>query len=432
MIRRSLSLALLGLVAFAPGWSFADAVARLDNVVVSSQGVDQPHTDAVARMVQAARAAAVEKYGFDMPARIEVQVRVDKADGNRLFTDGDRTLFLTLKSEDDLKNPSGRGVHLVYGLCHEVGHLAMYRVIAERGWMTTAAAEGWAHYLGSRLVDDVFAREGRNLWPDRHAYENDGTKRLKGQLAKAGDTPLTVRGAGLWQDLVGIVGDKGVGPVFAAWGKATVDPADPAAALGAALGKDERLRRWWAGAGPAFVLKRPASAFAARTAKADELTGTGRELAHDDGTMANKRSIAGGGHGVRFEVAGDGWYLTSVRLHGSRYGTPEAPKEDFTVTLCDENYKRIASFRFPYSSFERGEPRWVTLKVTPTNVPAKFVVCVEFNPTARKGVYVSHDAGGEKRSLSGLPGDRPRPFDAGDWMLRATVDRLKQADALRP
>ena len=44
------------------------------------------------------------------------------------------------------------------------------------------------------------------------------------------------------------------------------------------------------------------------------------ELSHDNGTMANKRSIAGGGHAVKFKVEGDSNYVTSASLHGSRTG----------------------------------------------------------------------------------------------------------------
>ena len=46
--------------------------------------------------------------------------------------------------------------------------------------------------------------------------------------------------------------------------------------------------------------------------------GQARELSHDDGAVAGKSSIAGGGHAVRFAVDGDAWHVTSVSLYGSR------------------------------------------------------------------------------------------------------------------
>lgn len=54
--------------------------------------------------------------------------------------------------------------------------------------------------------------------------------------------------------------------------------------------------------------------------------GETRELSHDDGAMAAKSSIAGGGHAVRFTVDGDVWCVTSLSLHGSRYGEVRLPR----------------------------------------------------------------------------------------------------------
>ena len=48
-------------------------------------------------------------------------------------------------------------------------------------------------------------------------------------------------------------------------------------------------------------------------------------------------------------------------------------------------------------------------------------MCVGFNPTANKGVYVGHDGGSAKSSFVGLPGSEPRRFEKGNWMIRATV-----------
>ncbi|SIO35319.1 RNA polymerase sigma-70 factor, ECF subfamily [Singulisphaera sp. GP187] len=158
-----------------------------------------------------------------------------------------------------------------------------------------------------------------------------------------------------------------------------------------------------------------------------------RELTLDDGKPAGKKSIAGSGHAVRFESPGDGWTLTSVRLHGSRYGYPKPPNEDFTVYLCDENFQQIAAFPFPYSTFKRGPEDWVRMALKPTKVPAKFIVCVGFNPAATKGVYVSHDGQKKKKdgdspsSFTGLPGDTPQPFAQGNWLIRVRLEPPKKA-----
>jgi hypothetical protein len=436
--RVTLFLAATCLAAAPPEVVAQKHTVRRDGVVVHADGIPKEYAGAIARTVAAARAAAA-KDGFDMPAEVEVRVTADPARGSGLFNDGDRAVFLNVRSDRDLRKPADSGVFVVYGLCHEVAHLAMYRPVADRRWMTTAAAEGWAHYQGSHLVDRVADTQGADLWPDRYPYADDGTARLKRQLAGKDSSP-TVRGAALWQDLADAVGSKGMVTVFAAWGKAKPDLADPAKALGEALAaavpadRRDGVAKWWAGAKAAFVAARPASDFKALTAKPADLTGKPRELAHDDGTAAGKRSIAGGGHAVRFDAPGDGWYLTAVRVHGSRYGTPEAPDEPFTVYLCDDKLRTIAAFPFPYASFRRGQPEWVTLDVPPTQVPARFAVVVEFNPTARKGVFVDHDAAGGGRSLVGLPGEKGQPFPKGDWMIRPVLDsrQLEAAPAAKP
>jgi RNA polymerase sigma-70 factor (ECF subfamily) len=146
-----------------------------------------------------------------------------------------------------------------------------------------------------------------------------------------------------------------------------------------------------------------------------------RELANDDGKPAGKKSIAGSGHAVRFEAPGEGWSVAAVRVHGSRYGYPKPPDEDFKVYLCDAKFEVIAEFEFPYATFERGRASWHDLKVKPTKVPKTFIVCVGFDPAQTKGVYVSHDGEGSGASSSGLPGGKPRPFAQGDWLIRVRV-----------
>jgi len=152
--------------------------------------------------------------------------------------------------------------------------------------------------------------------------------------------------------------------------------------------------------------------------------GEARELMHDNGSMAAKSSIAGGGHAVRFQVDGDSWVVTSVSLHGSRYGEPRPPKESFKVWICDAKLKPIATFEFPYGSYLRGNPVWKTFRIRPTRVPKDFIVCFGFNPHQTKGIYVSYDAQPSETSLIGVPGERPpSPFAKGNWLIRCKVEK---------
>jgi hypothetical protein len=150
-----------------------------------------------------------------------------------------------------------------------------------------------------------------------------------------------------------------------------------------------------------------------------------RELSNDNGTMSGKRSIAGGGHAVKFKVEGNSNYVTSVSLHGSRYGMPQPPREDFHVWICNANFKPIATFKFRYSAFTRGNPDWKKFTIKPTKVPEDFIVCFAFNPQQTKGVFVSHDnKKPSETSLVGIPGrGEPEPFTEGNWLIRCKVEK---------
>lgn len=66
-------------------------------------------------------------------------------------------------------------------------------------------------------------------------------------------------------------------------------------------------------------------------------------------------------------------------------------------------------------------------------MPARFLIVVGFNATFTKGVYVSRDAQNSGESFTGLPGQTPRTYRDGDWLIRARLDqRLKQEAGVRP
>ena len=412
----------------------AEELYRDDHVLVHYSGVDADQVKAIGNILTATRRIAVDRFGFDMPETITVTIDCGPGNKVRLFTDGQDRLNLSLKSSEQLRPPAQSGIFNLYGLCHEVGHMAMYRAITRHGWLNTAGAEGWAHYIGSEIVDGVYDTLGESAWCYPYDYKQDGTARLDSQLAQA-DPSEIVRAAGMWRELAGILGKEKVAALFKAWGEAEIDPTDPGAKLRSILldvQNDEQVSDWWNRAEPLMIQAQPRSGFEPRTAKPTELMRKPVDLALDDGKATDKRSIAGGGHAVTFEAPGPGWYVTQVRIFGSRYGHPRPPAEDFSVWLCDEQGQVIREFKFPYSSFQRGNPQWVMLRTEPTEVPVKFTICAGFNPTGTKGVFVYHDAeadGGESRT--GLPGQLGDPMSQGDWLIRVAIDQRDDADALR-
>jgi hypothetical protein len=423
-----------GLIAVLAPCSVAPAATfKTDHVIVNYDGVTEAQAASLGRVAEASRLAASERYGFDVPATITVNVSCKPDNKVALFTDGNDTYTLRVRTHADLAPPAQSGVFNLYGMCHELGHVVMYRVIREHNWMTVDALEGWAHYIGSRLVDDVYAAEGQRAWWTPYDYRAEGIKRLDEQLIAPGADGMA-RAAGLWKELHAIVGEKGMGKLFATLGKTKVDANDPAVAvkptvLGAS--DDPKLAVWWEKASLLLLKVTPRSKFAATTtAPAGKLAGATKELAADDGKSAGRSSMAGGGHAVVFDVpegGGGPWHLTSVKIFGSRYGDVQPPAEDFHVYLCDADGKQIADLAFPYKLFLRGGAKWTTLKLKePLAFPAgaeKVMLLVAFNPTARKGVFVHYDAVPDGDSRSGLPGNASEPFAKGDWMIRGAVQQ---------
>lgn len=148
-------------------------------------------------------------------------------------------------------------------------------------------------------------------------------------------------------------------------------------------------------------------------------------LKYDDGTPDGKRSIAGTGEMIEFELPDEGYALKSVKLHCARYGTPKPPKEDaeFTIVSADES-SILHTELVPYASFKRGDSRWTTITFQKAvTVPKKFWLIVDFNAEQTKGVYLSFDtSSGGKHSKTGVAGGDSEPVKiGGDWMIQAVV-----------
>lgn len=148
---------------------------------------------------------------------------------------------------------------------------------------------------------------------------------------------------------------------------------------------------------------------------------------YGDGKPDGKKSIAGTGEMIRFELPAASQKLRGLRLHCARYGTPQAPNEDVEVTLVSEDEKDVIHTEaVPYSKFKRGESRWTSIEFKePVTVPEKFWVIIDFNAEATKGVYLSFDSStAGEHSKTGVPGGESKPVNiGGDWMIQALLTK---------
>lgn len=141
----------------------------------------------------------------------------------------------------------------------------------------------------------------------------------------------------------------------------------------------------------------------------------------DDSKPVGKKSIGGSGQMIQFADAKDSSKLSGIEVHGSRYGTPEAPKEKFLIYVLDERMNKVTAVKMvPYSTFERGEEKWVSIKFDdPVVFPKDGWIVIDFRAAGTKGVYVSYDDSTAKHSKVGLPGiPAKNPEFKGNWMIR--------------
>jgi hypothetical protein len=431
----ALTLAASCVVEFC-GTARAQGKAERPHAIVEYEGVDSAYGEAIAQLVDTAWEVYKREFGADLPRVVRVKVVCGRGRKLRLWNDGHDRIYLDLRSRGQLSKPSESGVFNLYGFCHELGHITMYRTLKRRSWLNGAAAEGFAHYAGSYVVDRVYASQGESLWPDRYDYRRDGVARLDAQL-KADEPGAVTVAAGRWRELAEIVGRDGLHGVFEKWNNAEIDPAGPIDGLRAALLKSrdavmgEKLTKWLdTFAGEALVMiERSGETF--RTIERKLLSGSPLTLKYDDGSSDGKKSIAGSGHATFFDAPAGDWYITRVLIYGSRYGRPQPPREDVTITLCDEDLKPITSWTKPYGFFKRSAPKWYRITVKPTSVPQRLAICLDFAPTGTKGVFVHRDDSTSGHSATGLPGREARMLTSGDWMIRVELDAPKSANPLK-
>ncbi len=154
-------------------------------------------------------------------------------------------------------------------------------------------------------------------------------------------------------------------------------------------------------------------------------------IGYGDDKPDGKKSIGGSGEMIRFELPEGVTKIKGLRIHGSRYGYPQAPKEDFEITFLNEKRdETLHSEDAPYRLFNRGKEQWVRVMFkNEIELPKKFWLCLNFNAEQTKGVYVSYDTSTKgEYSRVGLPGDKEEPKETdfhGDWMIQLILPLKK-------
>lgn len=242
---RRLSAKLLAGGVPEQAWDFEAS----EHYFLRSKNVDEKTRAALLALMECAHDSYTTRFGFERVSafekkRIHLHVEIGEGKDMQLFTSPASTDYslVVLRGEPRaLRAPTHGGPHVVYGFCHELGHVLC-------GWEDSE--HQWAHYLGSWVTSDVFARLGKDGWIDPYDYHSlEGLPRFEKEIE--GVTPGVGEAAAvasLFQRIGERFGQERYGPAIA-WIRANREGkpfsavrlhrlADLAAAL-VALGCDE-------------------------------------------------------------------------------------------------------------------------------------------------------------------------------------------------
>jgi hypothetical protein len=402
-------------------------------VTVKATRIDGAYGVALATILSEALKEYDITLGMAMPESVELDVERNPNFSTELWTDGQSQIYLHLHSMDDLAPPTRSRYFNIYGMCQELGLISLDSRMANQVGLPDGVAQGWAHYAGSVVVDAVAKRLGKNIWPEPYDVETvDGIPRLERQIA--GDPAKLdprMRAAKAFYDADLKYGRGTVGKAMAQ-ALATkpeggeLMPRFVAALKG--LSGDPKAGDFFPPEMITATVKwdiretRPVGEdfFAGLKATPDA---TGTVLSYVGDTNQAMLSMAGAGQAVLFRAPAGNWAVDRVSIFGGRYGSEDAPAENFWVYVCDENFSPLGAFAKPYSIFaeRRGEQlKWYDIPLGPQKVPQRFFICVYFNATAYKGVYVGEDTTvASVHSFTALPYSFVDDVSKKcDWMIR--------------
>jgi Tol biopolymer transport system component len=375
---------------------------KTDGADIRYLHVPDNYAKAIMKLAAASRNYYANQLHCDMPAVISVSVSKDTNGGTSLWTDGESHMFLTVTSIDKLAPPGQSGTFNVYGISHELGHIAMYRQLHNNLLgLPEGIPEGWAHYAGSVVTDEMYKELGKDLWPIPYDYSADGSKRLEARLAvPATQMDPTTRAA-----LAFYRADRKYGTVqvFAAMNAAVQGQANARDVMTrfvdnlAQATNDPACRDFF----PNELVVAQVKWQVASRAIDDKTTAVmistpdanGVTLSYGEDKSAGMQSIAGSGHALAFRHPAGNYAVDAVEMYGSRYGAEEPPQEDFSIYILDADFNLIKEIREPYSKLTYGDkPAWHRFAFAPVTVPEGFYVCISFNPTYNKGFYMHYNS----------------------------------------
>lgn len=176
-MRKQFSLRLLILISIfflTSNYSFGKKIKlETESVIARYDAEVEKYVLASIKILELVRETAIQS-GFDLPDKIKFEVI--RTDRNVLWVDKKSLDKITWEynSLDNLLPPNKSKKKNIYGLCHEIGHLCMYRTFYKNNlYLTYNYRESWADYFGNLMIDTVYHKFGADIWPETHDYTNN-------------------------------------------------------------------------------------------------------------------------------------------------------------------------------------------------------------------------------------------------------------------
>ncbi len=124
-----------------------------------------PYRAALVAVADAARGSARTQLGTELPT-VRIRVVPTSPGAEVLAAVPPETVHLAVSDPRQLRPPPAGG-NTIYGVCHEIGHLVLARVLPPGRQLPVVWDEAFAHLLAVEiLLPAVWAAHGPQLWPD--------------------------------------------------------------------------------------------------------------------------------------------------------------------------------------------------------------------------------------------------------------------------
>lgn len=149
-----------------------------------NNGVEEKYAKAIENLLETAYTVYTKKLGLSLPNIIKINLSLNPNSPRNLSTDGEGQIFFQIGSIQELYPDGGTNV---YGICHEIGHIAIGSRIRYDWGISNEIDETLAGLCGSIVCDYVFDEKGPNLWPVPYDYKKrEGSARARELLSKLG------------------------------------------------------------------------------------------------------------------------------------------------------------------------------------------------------------------------------------------------------